>query len=103
MKKSNTSEEYGTDFKRLDEMTDEDIDFSEIPEWTDEMFAQGVVVPPLEAREPREELVVRMDRDLAAWYRDMGPGQNDMMNFALRRFMQEQVRRRRRTRSRRVS
>lgn len=84
-------------------MSDEDIDFSEIPEWTDEMFARAVVVPPLEVREPKEELLVKLDRDLAAWYRDMGEGQNVMINFALRRFMQQESRRKRRTRSRRAS
>ena len=103
MKKSHTSEEYGTDLERLDAMTDEDIDFSEIPPITPEMFARGVVMPPLKVREPREELTVKIDRDLAAWYRDMGPGQNRMINFALRRFMQEELRRKRRTRTRRAS
>ncbi len=93
MKKSNTSTKYGTDFERLDAMKDEDIDFSDIPEVTAEMFARGVVVPPLKDREPREELTVRLDRDLAAWYRDMGPAQNSRINFALRRFMQEELRR----------
>jgi uncharacterized protein (DUF4415 family) len=103
MKKSNTSEEYGTDFKRLDEMTDEDIDFSEIPEWTDEMFARAVVMPPLEVRVPREELLVKLDRDLAAWYRGMGEEQNVMLNFAIRRFLKEEVRRKRQTQTRRAS
>jgi uncharacterized protein (DUF4415 family) len=103
MKKSRTSKEYGTDLERLDAMKDEDIDFSDIPEVTAEMFARGVVVPPLKDREPREDLTVRLDRDLAVWYRDMGPGQNRMINFALRRFMQEELRRKRRTGTRRAS
>lgn len=103
MKKSSTSEECGTDFKRLDEMTDEDIDFSEIPEWTDEMFARGVVMPPLQERVPREEVIVKMDRDLAAWYRDMGAEQNVMLNFALRRFLKEEARRKRQAQTRRAS
>ena len=30
-----------TDWERLRNMTDEDIDFSDIPEWTDEMFARA--------------------------------------------------------------
>jgi uncharacterized protein (DUF4415 family) len=103
MKKSSTSKKYGTDFERLDAMKDEDIDFSEIPEATDEDFARGVVLPPLHVREPREELLVKLDRDLAAWYRDMGAEQNVMLNFALRRFLKEEVRRKRQTQTRRAS
>lgn len=103
MKKSSTSKKYGTDCERLDAMKDEDIDFSEIPEATAENFARGVILPPFHVREPKEELLVKLDRDLAAWYRDMGEGQNVMINFALRRFMQEEVRRKRRPRTRRAS
>ncbi len=84
-------------------MTDEDIDVSEIPEWTDEMFARAVVFPPLSVREPREELPVRLDRDVAKWYRDMGSQYHPLINFLLRRYMQEQMRKHRRSRTRRVS
>jgi uncharacterized protein (DUF4415 family) len=102
MKKSNTSKKDRTDYKRLDAMTDEDIDFSEIPEWTDEMFDRAVAFPPLSVREPREELPVRLDRDVAKWYRDMGSQYHPLINFLLRRYMQEQTRKRR-PRTRRVS
>jgi len=30
-----------TDWEKLKKTTDEDIDFSDIPEWTDEMFANA--------------------------------------------------------------
>jgi len=43
MKKNATSKKSGTDLKRLDAMTDDDIDFSDIPEVTPEMFAKGIV------------------------------------------------------------
>ena len=103
MKKSNTSEKYGTDFERLDAMRDEDIDLSEIPEWTDEMFARAVAIPPLSEREPKEELTVLLDRDVAEWYRNLGEGYSVLINFALRANMQEQVRKQRQRRTRRVS
>lgn len=35
--------ESGTDFSRLDAMSDDDIDFSDLPEVTPEMFARAVV------------------------------------------------------------
>jgi uncharacterized protein (DUF4415 family) len=102
MKKLSTSKKYGTDLERLDAMKDEDIDFSDIPEITDEMFARGVVVPPLKDREPREEMTVKIDRDLAAWYRDRG-GIGGIVNFLLRRHMQEVAGRPKLPRTRRAS
>ena len=73
-------------------MTDEDIDFSEIPEATEEMFARSVVRPPLSVTHPREEFTVKLDRDLAKWYRDIGPNSSMIINFVLRRYMQERLR-----------
>src|SRR5215212_5939394 len=90
MKKSSTSRESGTDFERLDAMTDEDIDFSEIPPLTDEMLARAVRLPPLNVREPREELTMKVDRDVAKYYHGMGPQYHGVINYLLRLYMQEQ-------------
>jgi uncharacterized protein (DUF4415 family) len=92
MKKSSISKNCGTDFERLDAMADEDIDFSEIPEITEEMFARGVVVPPVNVREPREQMILKIDRDVAKWLRDRGEGYQGLINFLLRRYMQETLR-----------
>ena len=84
-------------------MTDEDIDFSEIPEMSEEMIAGGVVFPPLSVREPKEEMTLLVDRDVAEWYRNLGEGYKGLINFALRANMQEQVRKQRQRRTRRAS
>jgi len=102
MKKSSTSKKYGTDFKRLDAMTDEDIDFSEIPEATEEMFARGVMRPGLSVTHPREEFTVKLDRDLAKWYGDMGQDSSTIINLVLRRYMQEELRKPARPKARRA-
>ena len=102
MKKSNTSEKFGTDFERLDAMKDEDIDLSEIPEITDEMFARAVVHPGLKVTEPREEMILKIDRDLAAWYQSQGEGYQGLINFILRRYMQEELRKRAQPKARRA-
>jgi uncharacterized protein (DUF4415 family) len=102
MKKSSTSKKSGTDFKRLAAMKDEDIDFSDLPEITDEMFARGVVNPGLKVTQPREELTVSLDRDLAKWYRDMGPQYHGIINLVLRRYMQEELRKPTRPKARRA-
>ena len=92
MKKSSTSKKSGTDFQRLVAMTDEDIDFSDLPEATPEMLARVVVRPGSNVTEPREELTVKLDRDLAKWYGSMGPEYHGIINYLLRRYMQEQLR-----------
>jgi len=102
MKKSSTSKKSGTDLKRLAARRDEDIDFSEIPEITDEMFARGVVNPGLKITRPREKFTVNLDRDLAKWYRDMGPAYPGIINFVLRRYMQEELRKPARPKARRA-
>jgi hypothetical protein len=43
MSKNATSKPLGTDWARLDAMTDAEIDLSDCPEVTLEMFARGVV------------------------------------------------------------
>ena len=49
--------ESSTDFARIDAMSDKDIDLSDLPEVTAEMFARAVVrrrqVPPDDVREER--------------------------------------------------
>ena len=63
MKNNDTSKKSGTDLKRLDAMTDADIDLSDIPEVTPEMFATGIVrrgLPPITKR----QLGLRLDSDV---------------------------------------
>ena len=91
MKRLDTSKKDETDYARLEAMTDDDIDFSDIPPVTDEMFARAVVRPGLSVTHPREEFTVKLDRDLAKWYREMGPGSSGIINFVLRRYMQERL------------
>lgn len=92
MKRVDISKKDETEYDLLDAMRDEDIDFSEIPPITDEMFTRGVRRPPISVTHPREEFTLKLDRDLAKWYRDMGPSGCGLINFVLRRFMQEELR-----------
>jgi len=90
MKKSNTSKKYGTDYERLDAMTDQDIDFSEIPPITDEMFGRGVVRHNV-LTQPKEELTLLIDTDVLEWFQSRGDGYKGLINFLLRRYMQEEL------------
>jgi uncharacterized protein (DUF4415 family) len=103
MKKSSTSKKYGTDYERLAAMTDEDIDFSDLPEATPEMLARGVLCPPLNVREPKGELKLRVDRDVLEWIQSQRPGYETVINLVLRAHMQERLRKSRKPKARRVS
>jgi uncharacterized protein (DUF4415 family) len=88
MKKNSTSRKSGTNLKRLDAMTDADIDFSDIPEVTPEMFAKGVVRRGLQPITKRQ-LTLRLDSDVIEWFKKQGSGYQTKMNALLRAYMKE--------------
>jgi len=69
-------------------MQDEDIDFSDIPEITPEMFARAVVVRQLRPRR-KAQLTLRIDEDVLAWFKAQGRGYQTKMNLLLRAYMDE--------------
>ena len=88
MKKNSTLKKSGTDLKRLDAMTDADIDLSDIPEVTSEMFAKGVVRRGLQPITKRQ-LTLRLDSDVIEWFKKQGSGYQTKMNALLRAYMKE--------------
>ena len=92
MKKSRTSKKSRTDWKRLDAMKDEDIDLSEIPAITPEMFARAVVRRNLKPVARKEQLTLRIDSEVLKWYRRQGPGYQTRINSLLRAYMEEHAR-----------
>ncbi len=69
-------------------MRDEDIDFSEIPEVTPEMFARGIVRVGLKPVPRKAQLTLRIDRDVVDWFRKLGPGYQTQINALLRAYME---------------
>jgi uncharacterized protein (DUF4415 family) len=69
-------------------MTDADIDFSDIPEVTPEMFAKGVVRRGLKPITKRQ-LTLRLDSDVIEWFKGQGNGYQTRMNALLRAYMEE--------------
>lgn len=88
MKKNNTLKKSGTDLERLNNMADDEIDFSDIPEVTPEMFAKGVVRRGLQPITKRQ-LTLRLDSDVIDWFKKQGQGYQTKMNALLRAYMQE--------------
>ena len=80
-----------SDVARIDKLRDEEIDYSDIPELDDEVFAQPLVAWP-----PRKEsITIRVDPDVLDWFKDQGRSYQTRINQVLRRYMdvaQERVR-----------
>jgi len=72
-------------------MTDADIDLSDIPEVTPEMFAKGVVRRGLKPI-TKQQLTLRLDSDVIEWFRGQGSGYQTKMNALLRAYMEEHKR-----------
>jgi len=88
MRKSVTSKKSETDLKRLDAMKDEDIDFSDNPEVPAEMFARGIIRRGLKPVRRKDQLTLRVDSDVVAWYRKQGSGYQTKINALLRAYME---------------
>ncbi len=88
MKKNNTSKQSATDWARIDAMTDEDIDYSDIPEVTPEMFARAVIRRGLKPLPKKEQLTLRLDSDVLAWFKAQGRGYQTRINELLRAYME---------------
>ena len=89
MKKKSISKKSQTDFARLDKMKDKDIDLSDAPEITPEMFAKAIVRRGLKPR-TKTQLTLRVDSDVLEWYKKQGRGYQTKINLLLRAYMQEQ-------------
>jgi uncharacterized protein (DUF4415 family) len=92
MKKRSTTKKSETDWKRVDAMKDEDIDFSENPEWTPEMFARAVLRRNFKPIPRKKQLTLRIDGDVVDWYKSQGRGYQTRINALLRAYMIEHQR-----------
>jgi len=77
-----------TDWAKLESMTDEEIDYADIPPLDDEFFTEG------ELRLPKAKplISIRMDPEVLNWFRSQGPGYQTRMNAVLRMYMETQTR-----------
>jgi uncharacterized protein (DUF4415 family) len=69
-------------------MTDDDIDTSDIPAVTPEMFAKAVVKRGLQAKASKAQLTLRVDRDVLTWFKSRGHGYQTQINALLRAYME---------------
>ncbi|MBI1745153.1 MAG: BrnA antitoxin family protein [Acidobacteria bacterium] len=88
MKKRNTSKKSLTDWQRIEAMTDQEIDLSDCPEITPEMFAKAVVKRGLKPAPNKAQLTLRLDRDVLTWFKQQGRGYQPRINALLRAYME---------------
>lgn len=71
-----------SDLKRLDAMQDREIDYSDIPELDARFFETArVVVPP-----GKQQITIRLDRDVLQWLKRQGRGYQSRINAILRAY-----------------
>jgi uncharacterized protein (DUF4415 family) len=73
-----------TDWAALDTMTDEEIDYSDIPPLMDEFFENATLrIPAAQARN-----LIEIDADVMAWFREQGAEYRNTINSVLRRYIE---------------
>ena len=91
MSKKCTIKESRTDYNYIDKLKDNEIDFSECPEVTPEIFAKAIVRKGLKPIIRKSQITLRIDVDVLSWFRKRGSGYQTQINSLLKAYMQEKI------------
>jgi len=83
-----TKKRSGTDWRRIDSLRDEDIDYSDIPKQGADFFKHAILWPG-----PKEQITLRIDPDVLTFFRKQGRGYQSTINAVLRKYVEERKRR----------
>lgn len=72
----------------LANLSDSEVDTSDIPEWTKADFARAIPFHSL-YKPRKEQITARIDADVLAWLKSFGKGYQTLMNELLRKEMME--------------
>jgi len=86
MKKKPISHKSQTDWKRVDNLRDKDIDLSDSPEVTPEMFAKAILRKGLNPVVRKTQITLRIDEDVLSWFRRQGRGYQTRINTLLKAY-----------------
>lgn len=84
MKKTNTTRESRTDWKKLATQSDAEIDTSDVPELDKDFFRHAKVRMP----EAKQMVSLRLDSDVLDWFRRQGKGYQTKINAVLRAYVE---------------
>lgn len=79
--------ESETDWGRLESMTDDDVDLSDIPAISPDFWASASGAK-IRRQQP---ITLRIDSDVLAWFKVHGKGYQSRINAALRTYMESQT------------
>jgi uncharacterized protein (DUF4415 family) len=73
-----------TNWEALESMSDEDIDYSDIPPLTDEFFEGATLrIPATQARN-----LIQIDTDVIDWFQSQSTDYKTLINTVLRRYIE---------------
>jgi uncharacterized protein (DUF4415 family) len=75
---------YFSDLKRLRNLKDEEIDYSDIPELDEAFLKKAVIVLP----QPKAAVCIRLDQEVLDWFKAQGKGYQTRINALLRAYME---------------
>ena len=87
MRKKATSNRSGTDWERLRELPDEQVDTSDVPTITPAAFAREVVRKGLKPVKTKTQITLRIAEDVMDWFRRQGSGYQTRINALLRAYV----------------
>lgn len=88
MSKRYSNRKLKTDWAKIDAMSDDDIDYSDIPEQNENFFRTAVLRMP----DTKAVVTLRLDRDVLKWFKNQGRGYQTRINALLRAYMEAQER-----------
>ena len=86
MKKKNISRKSQSEWGRIDKLQDDEIDFSDNPELTPEMFAKAIVRKGLKPVARKSQITLRIDEDVLTWFKKQGIGYQTRINSLLKAY-----------------
>ena len=85
MKKKSTSKKVSrTNWRKIDALRDDEIDYSDIPEQSKAFFKKAV----LWLSQPKATVTIRLDRQVLDWFKAQGRGYQTRINALLRAYME---------------
>ena len=75
-----------TDWDSVDKLRDKDIDLSDNPEITAEMFAKAVLRKGLKPVVRKTQVTLRIDEDVLTWFKNQGKGYQTRINALLKAY-----------------
>ncbi len=88
MNKENTTKKSQTDWAKIDAMTDDEIDYSDIPPITEEMFKKAVLRKGFKPIPKKNQESLAIDRDIIEFFKSQGRNYQAKINQLLREYME---------------